>query len=697
MADFTGVIRRAVEGLATNTPEARQKVYDRARQTIQRQLEAMPNSSSSAIFERQLSSVEDAIKEIEAGYADGNVPQPSVEAKPASLQTPVSTPKPVSTPIPASTPAPASTEAPSTPPQPIEPVAPVVSKPVEPVAPKEQELSEPVKVDTPKEEPAPISPAAPVVATPAKVEPVEVEPKSEDAEISLVEKPVEPMPEPVPKPVSDPEPSKVVAEEVASLSDAASMQEPVVEDVKTPAPEPVETESVAEEPAIEPVQEVLDDVVVPDEDVSVSNDIDEELTIPVVDRGIETASVVDDKVSEIVSDVTSKIDAGQSGKEMPKADSSFLTDDSIIDQAVGEIKSSLQADPADKNSDFPDHDAAFGFGAEALPEAPEPKRKKSPIVMIVAAILLVLAGSAYGLWRYGVGSFSSDGTQVVEVTDAPSEADESASDADAPEEREVVTKVEETTPATSETGPAGDAEKFTQRLNVDGTEEDVGPSPEVINGLPGEEGRSVAELSGDGTATEPAQQTEPVTDGAPTIEKMLFYETSLGLEQQARYEGGVTWSEEVESDGTASRPFIRAQIQVPERNLSIDMSIKLNGDQTLPVSHLVDINFSLPDDFEGGEIDQVTEVKMKNTEEQPGDRLAAISAKIDTTFFVVGLENDDPEVVATNLQLLSRRNWIDIPISYSNGRKALITLEKGASGVAIFDKVLAAWERNPVQ
>lgn len=691
MADFTGVIRRAVEGLATNTPEARRKVYDRARQTIQRQLEAMPNSSSSAIFERQLSSVEDAIKEIEAGYADGNVPQPSAEAKP------------VSTPITTSTPAPASTVAPPTPPKSIEPAAPVVSKPVEPVAPKKPELSEPVKVEAPKAEPASITPIAPVVAKPIEAKPVEVEPKSEEAEVSPVEKPAEPVSESV----SEPEPSKVVDEETPSLADTSSIQEPVnqsqesqepvVEEVKAPAPEPIETEPVVEEPAIEPVQEAIDDVVVPDEDVSVSNDIDEELAIPVVDRGIETASVVNDKVSEIVSDVTSKIDAGQSGKEMPKADSSFLTDDSIIDQAVGEIKSSLQADPADKNSDFPDHDSAFGFGAEALPEAPEPKRKKSPIVMIVAAILLVLAGSAYGVWRYGVGSFSSDGTQVAVVTDAPPEADESASDGDAPEEREVVTKVEESAPTANETGPAGDAEKFTQRLNVDGTEEDVGPSPEVINGLPGEEGRSVAELSGDGTATEPAQQTEPATDGAPAIEKMLFYETSLGLEQQARYEGGVTWTEEVESDGTASRPFIRAQIQVPERNLSIDMSIKLNGDQTLPVSHLIDINFSLPDDFEGGEIDQVTEVKMKNTEEQPGDRLAAISAKIDTTFFVVGLENDDPEVVATNMQLLSRRNWIDIPISYSNGRKALITLEKGASGVVIFDKVLAAWERNPVQ
>lgn len=665
MADFTGVIRRAVEGLATNTPEARQKVYDRARQTIQRQLEAMPNTSSSAVFERQLSSVEDAIAKIEAEYAEGNAPQTNAEAAP-----------------------PSSTPAPLAPPKPIEPV---VSKPAEPVVEKNEELPEPAKVEAPKKEPVPIPPAAPVVAKSIDVEPVEVEPK-----------PAEPVsePEPVldePNPISEPEPSKTVEDEVAPLDDAPSIQEPAVEESQTPVSEPTEIKTVTEEIAKEPVQEIKDDIATLDEKASVSNEIDDELAIPPVDRGIETASVVDDKVSEIVNDVTSRIDAGQTGKEMPKADSSFLTDDSIIDQAVGEIKSSLQTDPNDDNSEFPDHDAAFGFGAEALPEAPEPKRKKSPIVMIVAAILLVLAGSAYGVWRYGADSFNSDEVQVAEAVETSSEADESASDGDAPEEREVVTKVEETAPAASEAGPEGDAEKFTQRLNVDGTEEDAGPSPEVINGLPGEEGRSVAELSGDGTATDLAQKPEQATDGAPSIEKMLFYETSLGLEQQARYEGGVTWTEEVESDGTTSRPFIRAQIQVPERNLSIDMSIKLNGDQTLPVSHLVDINFSLPDDFEGGEIDQVTEVKMKNTEEQPGDRLAAISAKIDTTFFVVGLENDDPEVVATNLQLLSRRNWIDIPISYSNGRKALITLEKGASGVAIFDKVLAAWERNPVQ
>lgn len=666
MADFTGVIRRAVDGLANNTPEARQKVYDRARQTIQRQLEAMPNSSSSAIFERQLSSVEDAIKQIEAEYAGGQPAQAEASTPPASTLAASAPTPPVTT-----------SPAPTTP----APVAPVIK----PAAPEEQAK-------------------APVVEEP-KTEPVSEAPKPVEPAPTPKPEPFAPKDEPVAEPDVEPEQTKAPeVEEVVSADEPPRNDAPVIAPVAEPEPESEleiepesEAEKVPETLAVESAQEVKEDISEPIEETPSSNEIDDELAIPVVENSVEAASVVDDKVSEIVSDVASKIDADKSGKEMPKADSSFLTDDSIIDQAVGEIKSSLQADTSETNPDFPDHDATFGFGAEALPEAPEPKRKKSPIVMIIAAILLVLAGSAYGVWRYGLGGFGGGETQIATAEDTSSQTEQTASEGETPEEREVVTKVEETTPAAEETAPVGDAEKFTQRLNADGTEEDVGPSPEVINGLPGEEGRSVAELSGGETTTELAQQPEAAADGTPAIEKMLFYETSLGLEQQARYEGGVTWSEEVESDGTASRPFIRAQIQVPERNLSIDMSIKLNGDQTLPVSHLIDINFSLPDDFEGGEIDQVTEVKMKNTEEQPGDRLVAISAKIDTTFFVVGLENDDQDVVATNLQLLSRRNWIDIPISYSNGRKALITLEKGASGVAIFDKVLAAWERSPVQ
>ena len=50
-----------------------------------------------------------------------------------------------------------------------------------------------------------------------------------------------------------------------------------------------------------------------------------------------------------------------------------------------------------------------------------------------------------------------------------------------------------------------------------------------------------------------------------------------------------------------------------------------------------------------------------------------------------------PERMKANLDLLATRGWIDIPISYRNGRRALLTLDKGAAGAAVFDQVMKEW------
>ena len=36
--------------------------------------------------------------------------------------------------------------------------------------------------------------------------------------------------------------------------------------------------------------------------------------------------------------------------------------------------------------------------------------------------------------------------------------------------------------------------------------------------------------------------------------------------------------------------------------------------------------------------------------------------------------------------------WIDIPLGYQTGRRALITLEKGVPGERVFNEVFSAWE-----
>lgn len=54
--------------------------------------------------------------------------------------------------------------------------------------------------------------------------------------------------------------------------------------------------------------------------------------------------------------------------------------------------------------------------------------------------------------------------------------------------------------------------------------------------------------------------------------------------------------------------------------------------------------------------------------------------------------NDTKAEVETNLGLLRSEQWIDVPVVYANGRRALITMEKGVAGDKVFDEVIKVWQ-----
>ncbi len=135
---------------------------------------------------------------------------------------------------------------------------------------------------------------------------------------------------------------------------------------------------------------------------------------------------------------------------------------------------------------------------------------------------------------------------------------------------------------------------------------------------------------------------------------------------------------------------MQGKVTVPERNLSALVTFKRNSDPSLPASHLVEVVFSLPPNFEGGSIDSVQRISMKRTEQDRGDALIAVPAKITDDFHMVAL-NDYPDARKANLELLRTRDWIDIPITYRNGRRALITIEKGATGTEAFNTAITQW------
>lgn len=130
MADFVAVLRKTIDGLADPKPELRQRVYAKARATIEQKLATL--NAPEAVAVRQKQALEDAITEVESDFA------PALDDL-----VHVPDPVPVVAPVPP-------------PPLPVAP-APVVAKP------------EPAPAMPPK--PAPVA-TPPVVPAPSFTKPI---------------------------------------------------------------------------------------------------------------------------------------------------------------------------------------------------------------------------------------------------------------------------------------------------------------------------------------------------------------------------------------------------------------------------------------------------------------------------------------------------------------------------------------------
>jgi len=139
-------------------------------------------------------------------------------------------------------------------------------------------------------------------------------------------------------------------------------------------------------------------------------------------------------------------------------------------------------------------------------------------------------------------------------------------------------------------------------------------------------------------------------------------------------------------------PAIRAEANIPELGMTMEMTIRRNLDQTFPASHVIELFFRVPDTFEGRGIADVQRITFKGTEQDPGNALIGVAAPLDTNIFLIALTDADT-AIETNLNLMQRQDWIDIPMQYISGRRALITLEKGVPGEQVFNEVLSAWEK----
>jgi hypothetical protein len=415
-----------------------------------------------------------------------------------------------------------------------------------------------------------------------------------------------------------------------------------------------------------------------------------------------------------------------------------------LKELAGFDKLAENGDSGNGSSIPPDLDRDMASRLQGKSFRMEPKRRRFGATAAILTLIGVaaVAGGGYAAWlnREALDKMVTDLISSAPKTATSTPSSDTASKNPAPS----ATTAPATTPAQNDTAAAqppaaGNTNvasldndpntvntKFTQRLLANGTETDEGPA---AGGQPGvAEGKSVAEQNvasaapAAGAAAAPAnntpaaqatqspaatapattppaatadqqapatpQQTAPVADG----QKVFLYEERLGQTSPTAFEGTVTWSLQ-EGKGADGRPepSVQGLISVPQRGLTATITVSRNTDSSLPASHLVELAFQVPPNFEGGAIDNVQRIALKSTEQDRGDALIAVPAKVTDDVYMVAL-NDFPDARKTNLDLLKTRNWIDIPVVYRNGRRALLTMEKGPTGSDAFNRAITEWQ-----
>lgn len=358
-------------------------------------------------------------------------------------------------------------------------------------------------------------------------------------------------------------------------------------------------------------------------------------------------------------------------------------------EEVGAEAEQNYADEKSLNSDVPnaqrdeqwykdrDEEAAYS-AADHYSSEDEGQSGKSKKLIAGLIALLLIGGAAYAGWSYKeqIQNYIS-GSSETSVNDSAPDGEQSQ--------------------APSETVPDENT-KLTQRLLEDGNEVDEGRADEVKKIG---EGTSTTGINNQATvpngsaAQTPATETDSPTVQAaiPVGQKAFFYEERSGQDASSSAQGNIVWSviQDSPGDDLPDEPAIRADVSfAPDSPLKLRMTIRRNMDKSIPASHLIEMIYTVPDDFSGGVIENVQRVTFKDSEQAAGNPLVAIPMKIADNFFIVAL-NDARTAVDMNLSLMRTQQWLDIPIMYRNGRRALISVEKGASGDKVFDQVLKSW------
>ena len=184
--------------------------------------------------------------------------------------------------------------------------------------------------------------------------------------------------------------------------------------------------------------------------------------------------------------------------------------------------------------------------------------------------------------------------------------------------------------------------------------------------------------------------------GAAVAQRAVLYEQQANPQERKQYVGSVIWRTETTSPGPGLAPdtAVKAEVDIPERQMRMAFIVRRNLDKALPVSHTIEIVFSTPADFQPGGIADVAGVLMEDNEQAQGAQLIGSRVKVTNGFFLVGLSPAESDL-RRNVLLFKERPWVNLRIAYENGQRAVLAIEKGIPGDRTVQEALKAWGQTP--
>jgi hypothetical protein len=161
------------------------------------------------------------------------------------------------------------------------------------------------------------------------------------------------------------------------------------------------------------------------------------------------------------------------------------------------------------------------------------------------------------------------------------------------------------------------------------------------------------------------------------------------------FEGTVNWRTESQASGTNGplETVVIGDLNFPDRKMKALLTLRRNSDPAFPAAFLLQIQMTVPPDYPNGNVGSLSGVNVKHEPEVTGTPLDGVLMKVTTGVFLMGIADPFNEK-GRNAKMLQENEWFDVVFAFDNGRRAVLTFEKGPVGDKVFNDAMVAWNNG---